>query len=113
MDILTIAYVTLGFTVFTILMVIAGIFSGNYTFSRYIALAFDVFWNVITGGTVGITMSARAGVAETKGQRWGKAMSTFLSWMEKDHCQLAIQGDIDRAKSVIKELSPYDKRNIK
>ena len=92
MDILTIAYVTLGFTVFTILMVIAGIFSGNYTFSRYIALAFDVFWNVITGGTVGITISARAGVAETKGKRWGKAMSTFLSWMEKDHCQLAIQG---------------------
>lgn len=102
--------ITLWFTIIVIALVAIGIFAGKTTFARYVALAFDMFWNVLSGGRVGVTISSRAGVAATQGKKWGILLSWFLDKLEKDHCTLAIQGDIDRAKAVIAELSPYDKR---
>ena len=75
-----------------------------------LAVGFDFFWNVMIGGQLGVTISARSGVAAIHNNKWGKAMEWVLGHMETDHCQLAIQGDIDRAKAVIVALSPYDKR---
>lgn len=110
MDII-LAKVTFYFTLFVISATIVGIFSGGNTFTRYIALAFDIFWNVLTGGHLGITISSRAGIAASEGRKWGIWLSGLLSKFDENHCQKAIQNDIDRAWEVIKELSPYDSRN--
>jgi len=93
------------------LLVFIGIFSGRFTFARYVALAVDIFWNVFTGGKVGVTISARSEIAAAKGKKWGIYMSKFLDLLDKGHCQKALQGDIDRARIVLTTLTPYDKRN--
>ncbi len=92
------------------LLTVAGIFAGGTTWTKYVALAFDFFWNVMTGGQIGVTISSRAGMAEMKGKRWGKVLSCSLSRLEPDHCKKAIHADIDRAKAVIAALAPYDDR---
>jgi hypothetical protein len=103
-------YIWIAIGIIVILTVIAGIFSGSGTWTRMFAVGFDIFCNAITGGTFDITISARAGIAERNGKKWGKGMSYFLSKCEPNHCQLAIQADIDRARAVIEKLSPYDDR---
>lgn len=102
--------ITIYFTGVILALVAVGIFAGKSSFARFIALAFDMFWNVLTGGKVGVTISSRAGVAASQGKKWGLMLSWFLDKLEKDHCKLAICGDIDRAKSVINTLGPYDTR---
>ena len=92
------------------LLMIAGIFSGIHTFTRYIALGFDMFWNVTTGGQIDVTISSRAGMAAANGVKWGKIMSWCLSKLEPNHCNIAIKNDIDRAKAVLVTLAPYDQR---
>jgi len=104
-------YFWIGVGIFTLLSIIAGVFSSDRTWMKLFAVGFDVFINIITGGTFDITISARAGMAEIDGKKWGKYMSYWLGKCEKNHCQLAIQADIDRAKLVIAQLSPYDARN--
>jgi hypothetical protein len=106
-------YAVLTVTAMIFLSVFVGIFAGTSTWMRHVAVCFDYFWNVVIGGQLGVTISARAGVAHVDGKKWGKNMVMGLNQIEIDHCQLAIQGDIDRAKEVIRLLSPYDKRNIK
>jgi hypothetical protein len=99
------------FFIIIVLLVTAGIFSGLKTFARYVAIAFDMFVNVLTAGSLDVTISSRAGVAAEQGKLWGRVLSRFLDLLEKDHCQLAIQSDIDRAKQTIVTLTPYDNRN--
>ncbi|CAB4124162.1 hypothetical protein UFOVP49_38 [uncultured Caudovirales phage] len=102
--------ITLSFTILILTLVVIGLFTGQTTFTRYVSLGFDVFCNVLTGGKLGVTISARAGVAEIEGELWGKVLSRLLNLLEPNHCQLAIQGDIDRARAIINKLTPYDKR---
>lgn len=92
---------------------IVGIFAGGNSWTRFVTIAFDFFWNVVTGGQIGITISSRAYIAKNKNKRWGNILVCGLNRLEKNHCQLSLQGDIDRAKSVIETLSPYDERNSK
>ena len=92
-----------------LLIVLIGTFSGAHTFTRYIALAFDVFCNVLTGGSTDMTISARAGCAAINGEKWGIYLSWFLDKLEKNHCKMAIVNDINRAKAVIEKLEPYTK----
>ena len=92
------------------LSTVIGIFAGGNTWTRFVALAFDFFWNVITGGQIGVTISSRSYIASQEGKGWGKTLSYGLGRLEKDHCELAVQGDIDRAKAVIATLAPYDTR---
>lgn len=102
--------ITLIFCSLIILLMGVGIFTGKHTFTRYVALGFDMFWNVITGGSIDMTISARAGVAAVNGKKWGKLLAWCLGKLEANHCNLAIEGDIDRAKALIAELAPYDQR---
>jgi hypothetical protein len=93
-----------------LLSTITGIFSGGNHWTKFIALAFDFFWNVMFGGQIGVTISARAYIAKQQGKQWGEILVCGLSRLNPNHCELAVQGDIDRAKAVIKTLSPYDER---
>jgi hypothetical protein len=93
------------------LIVVIGVLSSPKTFARYVALSFDMFFNVLTAGMLDVTISSRAGIAAAQGKTWGKILSKFLDIFEKNHCQLAIQSDIDHAQQVIQKLSPYDTRN--
>lgn len=102
--------IAFSFCTLSILLMLAGIFTGNKTFTRHFALAFDMFWNVLSGGGIDITISSRAGIAATQNKRWGTVLSKALGFLEKDHCTLAIESDIDRAKAVIATLTPYDPR---
>ena len=96
-----------------ILLMGVGIFTGKHTFTRYVALGFDMFWNVMTGGGIDETISSRAGVAAIQGKKWGKLLAWCLGKLEANHCTLAIEGDIDRAKALLVALAPYDSRTNK
>lgn len=103
-------HIALILSLLIFLSTIVGIFAGGNTWTRFVALAFDFFWNVMTGGQIGVTISSRAYIAEKKGKRWGKVLGCGLGRLEKNHCELAVQGDIDRAKAVLATLAPYDTR---
>lgn len=64
-------------------------------------------------GTIGVTISARAGTAAAHGHRWGLVAWWLLDrvWpFGKDadgtsHCKSAIHNDVARARKVISELT--------
>lgn len=68
-------------------------------------LAFDQLVQAIfPRGLPGQTISARAGKAALRGKRWGCYLCRFLHWIDRDHCNKAIQNDIKRAHAVIADL---------
>jgi len=72
-------------------------------------LYIDILFESLIWRDPGITISARCGLALRHGNPWfwcklGKA----LNWIEKDHCEMAIQNDIDRAEKAIKILKEID-----
>jgi hypothetical protein len=82
-----------------------------------VAIAFDQFVQACCNkGTIGITISARAGTAEAHGKRWG----IWLSWLldrtpgfgGPGHCLAAIRNDRLRAHVVLKELSEWSDEGI-
>jgi hypothetical protein len=93
------------------LATIIGIFAHSITWARLVALGFDFFWNVMTGGQLGVTISSRAEIARHNGKKWGRVLSSGLDQLKPNHCEKAIHNDIDRAKAVIDALAPYDTRN--
>jgi hypothetical protein len=60
----------------------------------------DQFANVVTGGNPDETISSRAARADESGKTWGKLMSRFLNFFQKDHGPKAQAGDVERAKTV-------------
>lgn len=70
-----------------------------------VLIAFDgLIQAMFRFGNVGVTISARAGTAKNNGHRWGCLLCRCLDWLDADHCAKAIQGDIRRARQVLKEL---------
>jgi hypothetical protein len=57
-----------------------------------ILIAFDQFWNAVLGGNPRETISARADKAMLAGKKWGCILCKFLSKIQKDHCQKAVNG---------------------
>lgn len=68
---------------------------------KRVLVAFDVFWNVVLGGNMDETISARAGRAKDAGKLWGIWLSGILNWIQPYHVQLAIEHDEERAKDVV------------
>lgn len=66
-----------------------------------ILLTFDHLLNVVTGGLPGQTLSGRAQTARNQGKRWGCVLCGILDWLERDHCRMALEGDILRARAVV------------
>ena len=78
-----------------------------------VAIGLDAFCQaVFRFGTLGITISSRAGTAAAHGHRWGYVMWWLLDrvWPfgpdldGRPHCASAIVNDIARAKAAIVEL---------
>ena len=79
-----------------------------------VAIGLDAFCQaVFRFGTLGITISSRAGTAAAHGHRWGYVMWWLLDrvWpfgknpvTGRPHCKGAIESDIARAKAAIAEL---------
>jgi hypothetical protein len=63
-------------------------------------IAFDEFVNVIFGGYLDETISARAGRAAFHGELWGKVLSWLLAKLVPNHCRLAELHDEQRAQYI-------------
>lgn len=68
---------------------------------KRVLVAFDVFCNVVLGGNMDETISARAGRAKDNGWKWGIWLADLLNWIQPYHVQLAILHDKQRADRVI------------
>jgi hypothetical protein len=66
-----------------------------------VAIAFDVFCNVLLNGAMDETLSARSGRAARAGKLWGKLLAGVLNYCFPGHCQGAIQHDKWRAEYVV------------
>lgn len=58
--------------------------------------------NIIAGGHPDETISSRSQRAADRGNPLGRAMTGFLHLFQRDHGRRAQQGDVRRAKEVIK-----------
>jgi hypothetical protein len=65
-----------------------------------VAIGFDCFVNVICGGLLDETISARSGRAAHAGKRWGKILSGALGFFFPNHCRHAELHDEQRAEYV-------------
>lgn len=65
-------------------------------------VAFDQGANVLLGGKPDETISSRAARADEKGKLWGRVLSRFLDFFQKDHGAKAQAGDVERAEAVEK-----------
>jgi len=68
-----------------------------------VLLALDLLGSALTGGMPGETLSGRAGTAQRQGKLRGKIFAPIINaiMFDRNHCQEAIQGDIQRAQAVI------------
>jgi hypothetical protein len=74
-----------------------------------VAIAFDVFCNVILYGNQDETMSSRAGRAAKAGKLWGRILAGALNYCFPNHCQDAELHDEWRARYIVKIESGEDK----
>ena len=70
------------------------------TYFLNVAIAFDVFCNVILGGHPDETLSARSGRTAHAGKLWGKMLAGMLGFFFKNHCRHAELHDEQRAQYV-------------
>ena len=87
------------------LLVMGAIAKGG-TLLHSFAVAFDAFvqdlcWN----DTLGVTISSRAGLAARRGVLWPQRIVNFIM-LNKNHCELAIAADIQRAHAALSLLEP-------
>ena len=74
-----------------------------------VAIAFDVFCNVVLYGNQDETMSARAGRAAKVGKLWGKILAGTLNFLFPGHCAGAELHDSWRAQYIVQiEASQND-----
>jgi hypothetical protein len=73
--------------------------SGGYLERLLISL--DEFVNVLTGGNLDETISARSGRAAFRGKLWGRFMSWWLGKIVPNHCRLAELHDKQRALYIV------------
>jgi hypothetical protein len=76
----------------------------NYLYK--ILLFLDLFISALAFRDPDVTISAETGLAmqRAKPPLWAKLLNGFLNLIQKDHCHLAIQDDIERAQTAIEYL---------
>lgn len=74
--------------------------AAHESYPERVAVEFDDFINVITGGHPDETISARASRDAVEGKPVGKAISAALNVFQKDHGAHAQAGDLERAEVV-------------
>jgi len=90
---------------FLIAFLVAGAIAGPCTLLHTFAVGFDLFTQQLgANNTLGITISSRAGLAARKGRNvWFSKLVNFLM-RNPNHCELAIQADIQRAQNTLAVL---------
>ena len=74
----------------------------KYPYWRRCLIAFDQMCNVIFfGGVPGETISANAGRNAVRDCWWAVWLCDALDYLEKDHGALAIEGDLERAETIV------------
>lgn len=69
----------------------------NSPYCLRVLIALDEFANVLFGGNLDETISARSGRAALHGKRWGKFMAWWLGKIAPNHCRRAELHDEQRA----------------
>jgi hypothetical protein len=69
-----------------------------------VLIALDITLNVALRGHF-TTLSARAHTARRAGRRWGILLANALDALIPGHCERAVRADIERALTIINELS--------
>jgi len=73
---------------------------GQYLLNLLILI--DEFFNTLTVGDPGETISSRAGKAMKEGKAWGCVLCKFLNLFQKDHCLKSIN-TTDGSRAVTKD----------
>lgn len=73
---------------------------------HHVLVSFDDFWNVVTGGQIDETISARVGRVAKDPVRKHKLLAVVLNhaldWIQPNHGEKAAAGDMERAEAVEK-----------
>jgi hypothetical protein len=80
--------------------------SENNTYAFLLVRAVDVLGCAWIWRQVDVTISSMAGLELRNPQpkTWAKILGGALNWIQKGHCEMAIQGDIQRAQDALKLL---------
>lgn len=72
-----------------------------------VLLFIDLFCCALLFRDPDVTLSAEVGLTmqRTNPPLWARSINAFLSLLQKNHCTLAIQDDIERAYTAIKYLT--------
>lgn len=82
-----------------------GSIASPITLLHSFAVAFDMFMqSLIWNAAIGVTISSRAGLEARKGNSLPAKLIGIL-FFNKNHCEEAIQSDLERANKAIKILS--------
>lgn len=65
-----------------------------------VLVAFDQFINVTFGGNPDETISARTGRDAARGYMWARGLKWMLDKMQRNHTDLAVEHDKERAQTV-------------
>ena len=65
-----------------------------------LAVAFDIFVNVLFRGREDETISARSYRAALEGKLWGRILNACLNLIQANHGAKAAAGDLERAQSI-------------
>ena len=68
---------------------------------KTVVLALDHLLNALFNGRPGMTVSSRAQTARLQGKRWGCILCAFLDFIDTNHCEESLKGDIARARAVV------------
>ena len=76
------------------------------TYPYKILHAIDVFACTLLFRDSDVTISAMTGLAMRKANPpwWARALNAFLNAIQRGHCEMAIQADIERAQAAIRLL---------
>ena len=74
------------------------------TYVARIIVALDMLANVILGGDLGMTVSARADEARRNGMAWGCVLCRILAAIQRHHCANALSRGRHYAHIVLDEL---------
>ncbi len=94
--------------IFTILavLVITNRIAGK-TYVARVLYAFDVFCCALMTQENGVSISAECGLYWRRGNPpvFWSLLHRMLKMLQKDHCELAIASDLERAQAAVKALS--------
>jgi len=72
---------------------------------RRVLTSFDQFGNVLTGGELNETISARAARLRNKGAFYGCVMCKFLDVFQARHCDIVLEDHLTQARVTVQDAT--------